>query len=75
MPQRDLAAALGYSISLVLDNCEQIVGAASLIAEVVAACPRLTILATNRDRLHLRAEQRYTVPSCSLVWQNRYKAP
>lgn len=52
---------------LVLDNCEQIVGAAPLIAEVVAACPRLSILATSRERLHLRDEQRYRVPPLELA--------
>jgi predicted ATPase/DNA-binding XRE family transcriptional regulator len=54
-------------ILLVLDNCEQIVGAAPLIAEVVAACPQLSILATSRERLHLRAEQRYRVPALDLA--------
>lgn len=52
---------------LVLDNCEQIVGAALLIAEVVAECPRLSILATSRERLHLRAEQRYRIPPLELA--------
>jgi predicted ATPase/DNA-binding XRE family transcriptional regulator len=52
---------------LVLDNCEQIVGAAPLIAEVLTACPRLSILATSRERLHLRAEQRYRVPPLGLA--------
>lgn len=54
-------------VLLVLDNCEQIVGAAQLIAEVVAECPRLSILATSRERLHLRAEQRYRVPALELA--------
>src|SRR5262249_17464447 len=52
---------------LVLDNCEQIVGAAPLIADVLAACPGLSILATTRERLHLRAEQRYRVPPLELA--------
>ena len=44
---------------LVLDNLEQIHDAAPLIAELVAECPGVCILATSRERLHLRAEQRY----------------
>jgi DNA-binding XRE family transcriptional regulator len=46
---------------LVLDNLEQIAGAASLIATLLAECPTVTILATSRERLHLRAEQRFLV--------------
>lgn len=30
-------------------------------------CPGLCILATSRERLHLRAEQRYRVPSLDLA--------
>jgi predicted ATPase/transcriptional regulator with XRE-family HTH domain/Tfp pilus assembly protein PilF len=52
---------------LLLDNCEQIVSAAPLIADMLAACPRLCILATSRERLHLRAEQRYRVPALELA--------
>jgi predicted ATPase len=55
------------SMLLVLDNCEQIIGAAPLVAEVVAACPGLCMLATSRERLHLRAEQRYRVPPLDLA--------
>lgn len=51
---------------LVLDNLEQILDAASLIAELVAGCPGVCILATSRERLHLRAEQRYKVPLLAL---------
>jgi predicted ATPase len=42
---------------LVLDNFEQVMPAAPLVAELLAACPRLRILATSRERLRLRAEQ------------------
>lgn len=52
---------------LVLDNLEQIPAAALLVAELLAACPGLCILATSRERLHLRAEQRYKVPPLALA--------
>lgn len=52
---------------LVLDNLEQITGAASLIATLLAECPPLTILATSRERLHLRSEQRFKVPPLDLT--------
>lgn len=47
---------------LLLDNLEQIPEAAPLVAELLVECPKLSILATSRERLHLRAEQRYKVP-------------
>ena len=47
---------------LILDNVEQILGAAPLVAELLAECAGLRILVTSRERLHLRAEQRYQVP-------------
>ena len=51
---------------LVLDNLEQIGEAAALVATLVAECPGLCVLATSRERLHLRAEQRYLVPPLAL---------
>jgi len=47
---------------LVLDNFEHVAPAAPLLAEFLAACPRLAILATSRAPLHLQGERRYTVP-------------
>ncbi|MDQ2902805.1 MAG: helix-turn-helix domain-containing protein, partial [Chloroflexota bacterium] len=42
---------------LILDNCEQVLEVASFVADMLANCPRLVILATSRTPLHLRAEQ------------------
>jgi hypothetical protein len=53
---------------LVLDNFEQLLApaldgsAVTLVAELLAACPGVAVLVTSRERLHLRAEQRYRVP-------------
>lgn len=52
---------------LVLDNCEQIIDAAPLLAEVLSSCAGLVVLATSRERLHLRAEQRHHVPPLELA--------
>jgi predicted ATPase/DNA-binding XRE family transcriptional regulator len=52
---------------LILDNLEQIADAAPLIATMISECPSLTILATSRERLHLRAEQRFNVPPLDLA--------
>jgi predicted ATPase/DNA-binding CsgD family transcriptional regulator len=51
---------------LVLDNFEQIVAAAPLIAALLEACPRLSVLATSRVPLRLRDEHEYSVPSLAL---------
>jgi predicted ATPase/transcriptional regulator with XRE-family HTH domain len=42
---------------LVLDNVEQVLGCASLVAGLLERCPRLFILVTSRMPLRLRAEQ------------------
>lgn len=52
---------------LILDNLEQIAGAAPLIATMLNQCLSLSILATSRERLHLRAEQRFNVPTLDLA--------
>ncbi|HEU0113594.1 MAG TPA: helix-turn-helix domain-containing protein, partial [Thermomicrobiales bacterium] len=44
-------------VLLVLDNLEQVLDAAPPIAELLAACPRLTVLATSRAILRLSAER------------------
>ncbi len=51
---------------VVLDNCEHVLGAASDIAAMIASCPRLVILATSREPLHVRAEQAITVTPLAL---------
>jgi len=62
-----LAAALGDEERLVvLDNCEHVLAAARDIGQVLAACPRLRVLATSRERLRLSAEQEFPVPPLAL---------
>jgi predicted ATPase len=47
---------------LVLDNFEQLLEAAPVVGELLAAAPRLFVLATSRAPLRLAAEHEYPVP-------------
>jgi predicted ATPase len=51
---------------LVLDNFEQVVAAAPVVAELMGAAPRLKVLATSRESLHLYGEQEFPVPPLDL---------
>ena len=51
---------------LVLDNIEQVVEAATLIADLVANCPALTVLITSRVRLRLSIEREVPIPPLSV---------
>jgi predicted ATPase len=46
---------------LVLDNLEQVIEAASQLADLVEACPHLRVIATSRERLRVRDEVEYPV--------------
>jgi non-specific serine/threonine protein kinase len=62
-----LATVLGPEEQLVvLDNCEHLLAAAPDVGRVLAACPRLRVLATSRERLRLSAEQEFPVPPLAM---------
>jgi predicted ATPase len=46
---------------LILDNFEQVVEAAPQVAELLAVCPRLKVLTTSREVLHLSCERVFPV--------------
>ena len=46
---------------LLLDNFEQVLSAAAMVAETLEACPSLKILVTSRSCLHLYGEQEFPV--------------
>jgi len=52
----------GSRLLLVLDNLEQLVPNTELVGRLVAAAPRLLVLATSRTPLRLAAEHEYPVP-------------
>jgi predicted ATPase len=51
---------------LILDNLEQVIGAAPGLGELLARCPQVTMLATSRTVLGLRGEREYPVPPLPL---------
>ena len=46
---------------LVLDNCEQVLDAAPLVADLLSSVPALRLLATSRAPFRMRGERLYTV--------------
>jgi predicted ATPase/DNA-binding XRE family transcriptional regulator/uncharacterized protein HemY len=66
-----LAESLKYALHmrqalLVFDNFEQVVAAAPLLGELLAAAPRIKILATSRVPLHIYGEHEFAVQALSL---------
>ncbi len=59
---------------LVLDNFEQVTEAAGVVARLLSECPRLTVLATSREALHIRAERVHPVPPLGLPPVGRAEA-
>jgi len=60
---------------LVLDNFEQVIEAAPLVADLLAVAPRMRILATSREPLHLTGEQELAVPPLRLPDPRQMPAP
>lgn len=70
-PGRSIVAGLkdylqNKSLLLLLDNFEQVISAAPLIAELLAACVQLKILITSREGLRISGEREYPVPPLAL---------
>ncbi len=69
-----LYAAIGRKqLLIVLDNCEHLIAAGSFVAELLASCPSIRILATSREPIHIRAERVYllqplALPAPQRVW-------
>ncbi len=51
---------------VVLDNFEQLLSVATIVADLLAACPNVVALVTSRAPLHLSGEQQYPVPPLAL---------
>jgi len=54
------------NILLVLDNFEQLISAAPIVAELLASAPRLKIITSSRIALQIQGEREYPVPPLDL---------
>jgi non-specific serine/threonine protein kinase len=61
-----IAALSDVNLLLVIDNFEHLLGAASELAELLAACPHLKLLVTSRALLRVAGEQAIPVPPLEL---------
>lgn len=50
------------TLLLILDNFEQVLDAAPLIGQILAAAPRVRVLVTSRSPLRIAGEREYAVP-------------
>ncbi|MGI8854917.1 MAG: ATP-binding protein [Thermomicrobiales bacterium] len=57
---------------LLLDNFEQVIAAAVVVADLLAACRRLTILITSRSAVHIQGEHEWPVQPLSLPPLDRF---
>jgi hypothetical protein len=67
-PVRDVLVDVlaGHRVLLVLDNMEHVIGAAGVVADLLAACPGLHVLVSSRTVLHLHGEQELPLEAGSL---------
>lgn len=81
VPPQPLSETIAHFIGgrpsrLYLDNCEHLLPAcAGFVAQLLAACPGLRVLATSREPLDLAAELAWRVPPLALPAPGRPVAP
>ena len=60
---------------LIVDNFEQVLDASSVVADLLGAAPRIRILVTSREPLHIMGEQEFTVPPMDVPDIGQLAAP
>ena len=53
---------------LVLDNLEHVIDAALFVSDLLASAPRVTVVATSREPLHIRAEHVFALAPLAVPW-------
>ena len=66
LPKRVRMVCEGHPTLLLLDNFEQVMSAAPLIADLLASVASLRLLVTSRAPLHVRGEREYVVAPLAL---------
>jgi predicted ATPase/DNA-binding XRE family transcriptional regulator len=66
LPRRARVACDDRSTLLILDNFEQVLDAAAMVADLLASVASLRMLATSRAPLHVRGEREYVVGPLAL---------
>jgi predicted ATPase/class 3 adenylate cyclase len=61
-------------VLLVLDNFEHLLASAAQVADLLSTCPRLKVLVTSREALHLRVERQFPVPPLTMPDRARREA-
>lgn len=62
--KRELAEHVGdRQMLLALDNFEQVAAAAADVSAILSRCPRLRVLTTSREPLHVAGEWEFAVPT------------
>ena len=75
LPKRARAVCADRSTLLVLDNFEQVLAAAPLVADLLSSGASLRVLVTSRAPLRLRGEREYAVGPLALAAESTALAP
>ena len=75
LPNRIRLACAGHPALLILDNFEQVLDAAPLVADLLASVAPLRLLVTSRSPLRIRGEREYTVGPLDVTSGERATSP
>ena len=75
LPKRARAACNGQQTLLLVDNFEQVLSAAPVIADLLVTVPTLRLLVTSRAPLHVRGEREHAVGPLELDTADEGMAP